>query len=51
MAKKVVGHVRDEKTGKVTAVDMTATRAQKKSEKNLIPFTKAPGRIARALWH
>lgn len=50
MAKKAYGYTRDKRTGKVTVVELPpATKAQQASLK-LIPFTKAPGRIARALW-
>lgn len=50
MAKKFT-HKRDKKTGAVTVVELEKlTRAQKKSTK-LIPYTKAPGKIAKALWH
>lgn len=51
MAKKTYVHVVDGKTNKIKVVEATVTRAQRKSTENLIPFTKAPGRIARALWH
>lgn len=51
MAKKTYTHDRDRKTGEVRVVEaVTLTRAQRKST-TLIPFTKAPSKIARALWH
>lgn len=54
MAKKTYGHGIDKK-GRPVVVDMTLTRAQKKSAKSLIPMTPGPGssklkRAARALW-
>jgi hypothetical protein len=54
MAKKTYGHMLDSK-GKPVVVDMTPTRAQKKSTKSAIPWTPGPGtsklkRAARALW-
>jgi hypothetical protein len=27
------------------------TRSRRRSEAKLIPWTKAPGKVARALWH
>lgn len=48
MAKKTYTHERDRKTGEVRVVE--ATRAQRKST-TLIPFTKAPSRVARTWWH
>lgn len=45
MAKKTTAL--NPKTGKTYAV----TKAMQASEKNAIPWTKPPGKIARALWH
>ena len=55
MSKKTFGHDRDPKTGKVIVVDLTVTKDQKRSEKNLIGWTAGPGksplkRAARSLW-
>lgn len=34
-----------------TGTTYTVTRAMQASQRNAIPLTKAPSRIARALWH
>lgn len=44
MGAKTYTHIRDRKTGKITVVEAKAAVP-------LIPFTKAPSKIARALWH
>lgn len=54
MAKKVYGYVKS-KGQRAEVVEMTASRAQKKSASTLIPWTAGPGksltkRAARALW-
>lgn len=34
-----------------TGTTFVVTKAMKASESSAIPWTKAPGKIARALWH
>lgn len=51
MAKKTYTHVIDPKSGKPVAVEIPKmTKAQRKSLTE-IPFTKAPSKLARILWH
>lgn len=51
MAKKTYTHELDPKTGKPKVAEVPKlTRAQRKSLTE-IPFTKAPSKIARILWH
>lgn len=51
MAKKTFTHAVDPKTGKLKVTEEPKlTRAQRKSLTE-IPFTKAPSKIARILWH
>jgi hypothetical protein len=51
MAKRTYTHEVDPKTGKPVVTELkNLTRAQRKSL-TLIPFTKAPSKIARILWH
>lgn len=50
MAKKTYGHV-EGKDGKPVIVEIAAATKAQKASLQLIPLTKAPSRIARALWH
>lgn len=51
MAKTVMTHKKGKDGKPVIVPAFKPTKAQRKSTENLIPLTKAPSRIARALWH
>lgn len=50
MAKKTFGHVKS-RSGRPVVVELAAATKAQKASLNLIPYTKAPSKIAAFLWH